>query len=60
VQGISRCRTPYGSSASTIALTTGGGEPQSAVNRAARHDIHYSLEKTIAVKDAPVIEIYRR
>lgn len=41
-------------------LTAGGGEPQSAVNRAAGHAIHYSLEKTIAVKDAPVIEIYRR
>jgi len=41
-------------------VTTGGGEPQSAVNRAARHGIHYSLEKTIVVKDAPVIEIYRR
>ncbi len=41
-------------------LTTGGGEPQSAVNRALRHGIHYSLEKTIVVKDAPVIEIYRR
>lgn len=41
-------------------LTEGGGEPQSAVNRAARHAIHYSLEKTIVVKDAPVIEIYRR
>ena len=41
-------------------VTTGGGEPQSAVNRAARYGIHYSLEKTIVVKDAPVIEIYRR
>jgi hypothetical protein len=41
-------------------LTEGGGDPQSAVNRVARHAIHYSLEKTIVVKDAPVIEIYRR
>ena len=27
VHGISTCRTPYGASASTIALTTVGGEP---------------------------------
>jgi hypothetical protein len=41
-------------------VTPGGGDPQSAVNRAERQNIHYSLEKTIVVKDAPVIEIYRR
>lgn len=41
-------------------LATGGSDPQSAVNRAALRGIHYSLEKTIIVKDAPVIEIYRR
>jgi hypothetical protein len=41
-------------------VTVGGGDPQSAVQRAARQGIHYSLEKTIVVKDAPVIEIYRR
>jgi len=41
-------------------ITVGGGEPQAAVNRAERQGIHYSLEKTIIVKDAPVIEIYRR
>ncbi|MBS1854142.1 MAG: glycosyltransferase family 39 protein [Acidobacteria bacterium] len=38
----------------------GGSDPQTAVNRAARNGIHYSLVKTIIVKDAPVIEIYRR
>ncbi len=37
-----------------------GTDPQSAVNRAARYQIHYSLVKTVVVKDAPVIEIYRR
>jgi hypothetical protein len=38
-----------------------GGHPsQSAVNRAARLGIHYTLEQSIIVKDAPVIEIYRR
>jgi len=41
-------------------VTVGGDPPQTAVERAARHDIHYSLEKTIVTKDAPVIEIYRR
>lgn len=41
-------------------VTVGGDPPQSAVNRAGLHAIHYSLEKTIVVKDAPVIEIYRR
>jgi hypothetical protein len=38
----------------------GGSDPQTAVNRAARNGIHYSLVKTVIVKDAPVIEIYRR
>jgi 4-amino-4-deoxy-L-arabinose transferase-like glycosyltransferase len=41
-------------------VTMGGAPAQTAVNRAARLGIVYSLEKTIAVKDAPVIEIYRR
>jgi hypothetical protein len=41
-------------------VTPGGGAAQSAVNRAARYRIEYSLEKTIVVKDSPVIEIYRR
>ncbi len=41
-------------------VTMGGADAQSAVNRAARLGIVYSLEKTIIVKDAPVIEIYRR
>ena len=41
-------------------VTAAGDAAQSAVERAARHDIHYSLEKTIVIKDAPVIEIYRR
>ncbi len=41
-------------------VTMGGAAAQSAVNRAARLGIAYSLEKTVIVKDAPVIEIYRR
>jgi hypothetical protein len=41
-------------------VTMGGAAAQSAVNRAARLGIVYSLEKTVIVKDAPVIEIYRR
>jgi hypothetical protein len=41
-------------------VTMGGHPSQSAVNRAARLGIHYSLERSIIVKDAPVIEIYRR
>jgi Dolichyl-phosphate-mannose-protein mannosyltransferase len=44
----------------TWVVTMGGAAAQSAVNRAARLGIVYSLEKTIIVKDAPVIEIYRR
>ena len=41
-------------------VTMGGAAAQTVVNRAARLGIVYSLEKTIIVKDAPVIEIYRR
>jgi hypothetical protein len=41
-------------------VTMGGAAAQTAVNRAARLGIVYSLETTIMVKDAPVIEIYRR
>jgi hypothetical protein len=41
-------------------VTVGGGDAQTTVNRAARHAIHYSLEKTIVTRDSPVIEIYRR
>ena len=41
-------------------VTMGGAAAQSAVNRAARLGIVYALEKSIVVKDAPVIEIYRR
>jgi len=41
-------------------VTMGGAAAQTAVNRAARLGIVYSLEKSIMVKDAPVIEIYRR
>ena len=41
-------------------VTMGGAAAQTAVNRAARLGIVYSLEKSIVVKDAPVIEIYRR
>jgi Dolichyl-phosphate-mannose-protein mannosyltransferase len=41
-------------------VTVGGGDAQTAVNRAARQGIHYSLEKVIVTRDSPVIEIYRR
>ena len=41
-------------------VTMGGEAAQTGVNRAARLGIVYSLEKTIIVKDAPVIEIYHR
>jgi hypothetical protein len=41
-------------------VTTGGAKPQSAVNRLRRQGVYYGLEKTIIMKDAPVIEIYRR
>jgi hypothetical protein len=41
-------------------VTMGGAAAQTAVNRAARKGINYGLEQTIIVKDAPVIEIYRR
>jgi hypothetical protein len=41
-------------------VTMGGAAAQTAVNRAARLGINYELEKTVIVKDAPVIEIYRR
>jgi hypothetical protein len=41
-------------------VTMGGHPSQSAVNRAARVGIHYTLEQAIMVKGAPVIEIYRR
>ncbi len=41
-------------------LSQGGDNAQTAVNRAARLGIAYRLEKRIAVKGQPVIEIYRR
>ena len=37
-----------------------GGDPvQSAINRAELSGPRYTLQKTIVVKNAPVIEIYR-
>jgi len=42
------------------AVVMGGDGAQSAVNRAGRYGIRYRLEKTIIVKNSPVIEIYRR
>ncbi len=42
------------------AVAAGGDAVQTAVNRANRQGPCYSLERTIIVKDAPVIEIYRR
>lgn len=44
----------------TWAVVTGGSQAQSAINRAGRYRIYYTLEKTVMMKDAPVIEIYRR
>ncbi len=42
------------------AIVEGGDQVQSAINRLGRFGIRYTLEKQIAVKDQPVIEIYRR
>ena len=42
------------------AVVMGGDPAQSGINRAGRSGIRYRLEKTIIVKDSPVIEIYRR
>jgi hypothetical protein len=42
------------------AVAMGGDPVQTAINRAARAGPHYRLVRRIAVKNAPVIEIYRR
>jgi len=42
------------------AVVKGGDQAQSGITRAALRGITYRLEKTIIVKGAPVIEIYRR
>jgi hypothetical protein len=42
------------------AVAYGGDKVQSAINRAILRGPRYTLQKTIMVKDAPVIEIYRR
>ncbi len=42
------------------AVAMGGDRVQTAVNRANRTGPCYTLEQTIIVKDAPVVEIYRR
>ena len=42
------------------AVVMGGDPVQSGVNRGGRYGIRYKLEKTIVVKNSPVIEIYRR
>jgi hypothetical protein len=42
------------------AVAQGGDKVQSAVNRAFLRGPRYTLQKTVMVKDAPVIEIYRR
>jgi hypothetical protein len=42
------------------AVAYGGDKVQSAINRAFLRGPRYTLQKTIMVKDAPVIEIYRR
>jgi hypothetical protein len=41
-------------------VTEGGGDAQTAAMRATLRGKEYKLEQTIIVKDAPVIEIYRR
>ena len=41
-------------------VTEGGADSQSAAIRSGLRDREYRLEKTIIVKDSPVIEIYRR
>ena len=42
------------------AVAQGGDKVQSAINRAMLRGPRYTLQKTIMVKNAPVIEIYRR
>jgi hypothetical protein len=42
------------------AIALGGDPVQSAINRAFLRGPRYTLQKTIMVKGAPVIEIYRR
>jgi hypothetical protein len=42
------------------AVAEGGDKVQSAINRAFLRGPRYTLQKTIMVKNAPVIEIYRR
>jgi hypothetical protein len=42
------------------AVVTGGDRVQTALNWGFRDGAHYRLEKTIIVKGAPVVEIYRR
>jgi hypothetical protein len=42
------------------AVVTGGDPVQTAINRARLRGPHYTLARTIIVKGAPVIEIYRR
>ena len=42
------------------AVVAGGDRVQTAVNRINRQGPCYTLEQTIIVKDAPIVEIYRR
>ena len=42
------------------AVAFGGDRVQSAIIRDSRHRPRYTLQKTVVVKNAPVIEIYRR
>jgi len=42
------------------AVAMGGDDVQSAINRALVHGPRYTLQRTVVVKDAAVIEIYRR
>jgi hypothetical protein len=42
------------------ALVAGNDAIAGGLRRASKYGIRYKLEKTIVVKDSPVIEIYRR
>ena len=44
----------------TWVLVNAGDDLETAVRKADRQGVHYQLERQIMVKDAPVVEIYRR
>ena len=53
-------KTEPGHGENVIGIVEGGDPVQSAVNRLALRGPCYRLEESIVVKNAPVIEIYRR